>query len=127
MKAYTDYPFVELGDEPYKEAPVRQVEIVSYDFNKYCYVRTEGYDGLLEVKTGYLHKKCSKNKVTYIRLSKRDLHMLPSSNPSWPWTYTDWLERTLRHRPSVHKQYNIRYCSFKELLAEQQFKHKYWW
>jgi predicted transcriptional regulator len=55
MKAFTDYPFTELGDEAYKEAPVREVEVVKYDDNKYCKVTFEGH--YLEVKRGYLYHK----------------------------------------------------------------------
>lgn len=54
MKAFTDYPFTELGDEAYKLAPVREVEVVSYDGNKYCKIIVEGVE--CEVKAGYLYK-----------------------------------------------------------------------
>lgn len=50
--SYTDYPFTELGDEPYKPAPLRAVEVMKYDGNKYCTVRFSGTD--LTVKVGYL-------------------------------------------------------------------------
>lgn len=52
--AWTDYPFTELGDEPGKEAPIREVEVLDYDGDKYCTVLTGG--GLVaEVKAGYLY------------------------------------------------------------------------
>ena len=54
MRAYTDYPFVELGDEPYKPAPIREVEILSYDGDKYCKILVEGVG--TEVKSGYLYR-----------------------------------------------------------------------
>ena len=38
MIAYTDYPFVELGDEAGQPAPVRQVNVLSFDVNKLCCV-----------------------------------------------------------------------------------------
>ena len=53
MKAFTDYPFAELCDEPYKNAPVREVEVLSYDGNKYCRIKVWGVE--TEVKAGYLY------------------------------------------------------------------------
>jgi len=52
---YTDYPFTELGDEPYKEAPIRQVTLLSFDGNKYCGVKFNNVIRL-EVKAGYLYE-----------------------------------------------------------------------
>ena len=56
MKAWTDYPFEQLGDEAFKCAPVREVEVISYDDNKYCKVKIKGYRYALEVKSGYLYQ-----------------------------------------------------------------------
>lgn len=54
MKCYTDYPLIGLGDVEYKEAPIREVEFVSYDGDKYVTVL---YDGIeYEFKSGYLYK-----------------------------------------------------------------------
>jgi hypothetical protein len=50
---YTDYPFVELGDIPNQLAPVRQVEFIHYDNDKYVDIIVEGK--LLSVKLGYLY------------------------------------------------------------------------
>ena len=55
MKAFTDYPIIELGDIAGEEAPVREVDILSYDGNKYCKVLVEGV--ILEIKSGYLYQK----------------------------------------------------------------------
>ena len=53
MKAFTDYPILELGDKPNQKAPVRECEVLSYDGDKYCKIRVAGcFD---EVKTGYLY------------------------------------------------------------------------
>jgi len=52
MKAFTDYPITELCDAPGLIAPIREVEILSYDGNKYCLIFVEGV--LTEVKSGYL-------------------------------------------------------------------------
>lgn len=53
MKVFTDYPFDGI-DEPYKEAPIREVVIVSYDGDKYCKVLFS--DVWQEIKRGYLYK-----------------------------------------------------------------------
>lgn len=42
MQAYTDYPFEFLGDIIGEEAPVRQVEVLSYDSDKYCKILVDG-------------------------------------------------------------------------------------
>lgn len=55
MFAYTDYPFVELGDEAGKIAPIRQVKVLSYDSDKYCRIKVQGLT--TEVKAGYLYDK----------------------------------------------------------------------
>lgn len=53
MKAFTDYPIIELGDTAIEIAPIREVEILSYDGNKYCLIFVQGV--LTEVKGGYLY------------------------------------------------------------------------
>jgi hypothetical protein len=55
MKAWTDYPFVELGDQEYQKAPVREVRVIDYDGNKYCHIEVAGV--ISEVKIGYLYRK----------------------------------------------------------------------
>ena len=60
MKAWTDYPIVELGDAPHVEAPIREVEILSYDGDKYCRVLVDGVEK--SIKAGYLYRapgRCS--------------------------------------------------------------------
>jgi hypothetical protein len=54
MKAYTDYPIIELGDKAGKKAPVREVEIISYDGDKYVTVLVENIQ--TEIKTGYIYE-----------------------------------------------------------------------
>lgn len=54
MKAYTDYPFRLLGDLEYKEAPMREIEVLSYDGDKYCNIVVNGI--LTEIKLGYIYK-----------------------------------------------------------------------
>ena len=53
MKAWTDYPFVELGDIAGQKAPIREVVVLDYDGNKYCTVIVEGIES--SVKSGYLY------------------------------------------------------------------------
>lgn len=55
MKAYTDYPFEFLGDEPYKTAPIRECTVVNYDGNKYCDILVEGRKA--NIKAGYIYQK----------------------------------------------------------------------
>jgi len=55
---YTDYPFIELGDKPNKEAPIRKVMPLSYDGNKYVKVLVDGVRS--EIKAGYIYKKASR-------------------------------------------------------------------
>ena len=55
MKAFTDYPITELGDKPNEKAPIRQIEIVDYDQDKYCVVRVAGV--VKSIKAGYLYSE----------------------------------------------------------------------
>ena len=55
MKAWTDYPFTELGDTAGKEAPIRRIDVLSYDSDKYCKVLVCGVES--EVKLGYIYEK----------------------------------------------------------------------
>jgi len=55
MKAWTDYPITELGDKEFKEAPIRECEILSYDGDKYCEVIVEGIKK--SIKKGYLYRE----------------------------------------------------------------------
>lgn len=57
MKAWTDYPFEQLGDIAYQKAPIREVIIISYDDNLYCKVNVKGVNGVFEVKCKYLYQK----------------------------------------------------------------------
>lgn len=57
VTGWTDYPFVELGDEPYKIAPIRQVNVIEWDGNKYATVSFVDNAFHLEVKAGYLYRE----------------------------------------------------------------------
>ena len=55
---WTDYPFVQLGDVPFQQAPIRRVKILAYDFDKYVAVEPFGHPGqVFFVKTGYLYSQ----------------------------------------------------------------------
>lgn len=54
MKAWTDYPFEKLGDAPGEIAPVREVEVLSYDGNKYVRILVHGVEAV--IKAGYLYR-----------------------------------------------------------------------
>lgn len=55
MKAWTDYPITELGDTPHVEAPVREIEVLAYDGDKYCRVLVCGIEK--SIKAGYLYQE----------------------------------------------------------------------
>lgn len=67
MKAYTDYP-MSLANGHVINSEVVQVEVLSYDRNKYCWVKWK--DEFHEIKSGYLFL---------------DPEL---SNRSWKWLYT---------------------------------------
>ena len=52
-KLFTDYPITELGDEEFKEAPIRECELISYDDNKYCFIKVQGVT--VEIKRAYIY------------------------------------------------------------------------
>jgi len=65
MYAYTDYPLISMGDKPNKPAPMRRVELISYDGDKYCMVRIG--KNIFEIKTGYLYTcQCIQGKIPYV-------------------------------------------------------------
>ena len=78
MKAWTDYPIEELDDTLGEIAPVREVNVLSYDGNKYCKVEIGGCDYLQEIKSAYLYQR--PGRVTEVpSLTRRQLHYLDNS------------------------------------------------
>lgn len=74
MMAYTDYPIEELGDTPGEIAPIREVEIISYDKSLYCEILV---DGVTEtVKSGYLYTEPGRVQEVPC-VSKEQLEKLP--------------------------------------------------
>lgn len=57
FEAWTDYPIEELGDESGKKAPIRKIEVLSYDMNKYCCIRVKGTEVIEYIKRGYIYSK----------------------------------------------------------------------
>ena len=57
ITGWTDYPFTELGDVPFKPAPIRRVNVISYDGDKYAKISFKDHGDILEVKAGYLYRK----------------------------------------------------------------------
>ena len=55
MKAYTDYPIAELGDAPGKLGHVREIEVFSFDGDKYCYIEVEGIPR--QIKACYIYSQ----------------------------------------------------------------------
>lgn len=67
MKAWTDYPIVELGDTPGQAAPIRECKALGYDGDKYVSVGVGGIETSFEA--GYLYKepgRCGEVEVEVI-------------------------------------------------------------
>ena len=80
MNAWTDYTIYELGDKVGKKAPVRQVEVLSYDGDKRCMVEIMGHRA--EIKSGYLYQ--APGRIGEVPgLTRRMLAMLPRSSPNF--------------------------------------------
>lgn len=58
MKAYTDEPIVELGDTVGYEAPIREVEVLSFDSNRYFDVQISGIT--VKIKAGRLYRTAAR-------------------------------------------------------------------
>ena len=74
ITCWTDYPVVELGDIAGEKAPIRRVNVISYDGNKYARVSVEGNGDVLYVKRGYLYSqpgRCGEVKTVSRRKLER--------------------------------------------------------
>ena len=63
MKAWTDYPFTQLGDTAGKIAPVREIEALEFDDNKYLLIGVWGDAGeyfTTEIKAGYVYQQAGR-------------------------------------------------------------------
>jgi hypothetical protein len=92
---FTDYPITELGDEEFKEAPIRQCELLSYDDNKYCYVKVEGIQK--EIKRCYIYLQRGKyGEVDCISIDEiNKLIKLPKEEPKQE-TFEDLLNTSIQ-------------------------------
>lgn len=81
MKAWTDYPFVELGDVPNQEAPIRRIDVLSYDQNKYCKVRVCGVES--GIKLGYIYERPERLGIGNRpkKLRRKRVECLPRETP----------------------------------------------
>lgn len=74
MKAWTDYPFEWLGDTLHELAPVREIEVLSYDGDKRCRILVAGREE--EIKSGYIYQRPGRiAEVTC--LTRKQLARLP--------------------------------------------------
>jgi hypothetical protein len=64
MALYTDYPLTELGDIPYKEAPIRELVLLKHDGGKYCDILIE--EKVFNIKIGYIYTKDKNGKMVSI-------------------------------------------------------------
>lgn len=72
MKYWTDYPIVELGDEPGKKAPIRECTVLEYHGHKYADVRVEGVE--TSFKAAYIYERpgrCGEVPAANIPIIKR--------------------------------------------------------
>lgn len=74
MQAWTDYPFENFGDASGKPAPVREVQVLSYDGDKYCRIKLGDFE--TEVKAGYLYSEAGRHGDVPI-ITTRQLGSLP--------------------------------------------------
>jgi hypothetical protein len=71
--AYTDYPFVELGDKPAKLAPIRKVTPLYYDKDRYAVVDFEGEK--LYLKACYLYVAAQRMTGTHLPTRVKVKHL----------------------------------------------------
>jgi hypothetical protein len=77
ITGWTDYPFVELGDEEYKIAPIRQITVVAWD-GMFATVTFVDNMMKLQVKPTYLYGKRGRlGQVHQISRRKLDRSSLP--------------------------------------------------
>lgn len=86
ITAWTDYPFTELGDILHKKAPIRHVNVIRYDGNKYALIETDGYAGYLSVKWGYLYRKRGRlGQVKQINRRKLERMLVDKKAKYYDW------------------------------------------
>lgn len=105
ITCWTDYPFTELGDESGKPAPIRHVNIISYDGNKYCKVSFENNGSVLEVKAGYLYSRPERMTAEYTprQVNIRKI-MRMGDGKRWREYVRFWNEWRRRERQSLERE-----------------------
>jgi hypothetical protein len=73
VKAWTDYPIVELGDREGFPAPVRECNVLSWDGDKYCDVIVDGVN--TQFKCAYIYQIAGRHGEVP-RISSRQLALL---------------------------------------------------
>lgn len=108
MRAFTDYPVWELGDDKFQaetgegEPKVREVEILSYDMDKYCRVRVVGTDIEMSIKLGYLYRDTERRRsVNYWKLYH-------NGTPIWKLKPRWYTKTTFEVYPEPHSSYKDR-------------------
>jgi len=85
LSGFTDYPFSEQEfgrgpDTPRQQAPIRAIEVLTWDRNKYVDVRVEGFEGTFNIKAGYCYNEAGRcGDVPTFTLA--ELETLPRSLP----------------------------------------------
>ena len=77
--AFTDYPFVELGDEQDKIAPIRKIKVLEYDQDKYVKIQIVGTNVTTEIKRGYIYVVPARASRYAKRPSNRAFNRLPET------------------------------------------------
>lgn len=84
LVGFTDYPFSEVGDVPYEEAPIRLCWIVGWDRDKYVDVLVAGIANVQNIKAGYVYKtpgRCGEVRTyTTDELDHVFMHKVPLNN-----------------------------------------------
>lgn len=72
--AWTDYPIEELGDIPNQLAPIRAVEVLDWDGDKYANVLVQGIK--TNIKLGYIYSQ--PGRLGHVpKLSSKQIDMIP--------------------------------------------------
>jgi hypothetical protein len=78
MKAFTDYPIIELGDASSVPAPIRECEVTGYDGNKYAEVAVGGV--ATSFKAGYLYTQAGRcGQVPRVSIADLEALMAPQT------------------------------------------------
>jgi hypothetical protein len=75
VTGWTDYPIEALGDKPCEKAPIRRVEVIAYDGDKYITVEVIGQPGVQQqMKRGYLYSRPGRSEIKTLNGVQMILH-----------------------------------------------------